>query len=478
VQATGLTTATPRPALAPGERYPVAPGDLVRGRYRIEQILGAGAMTVVAVASVEGDGAPLLPAADDSLSTSVAPSAASVPPEPMPARVALKIMREPRMTPESTTRFMADARKMMGLRSAHAPRVLDVGMLVSGLPYLVTELIEGSDLATVLEKGGALPAYIAIEYVLQACDALADAERVGVVHRDVELADLFLTHTAEGVPAIKLLGLGIAKTGLSGDELLGAAQYRSPEQIRAARGAVDDPVDGRSDVWALGAILFQLITGHGPFAGDTTEETIAKVLERPTPALSLYSSDVPRGLSAVVERALEKDRAKRYVAVGIFGLALRELEVKPSVSGVATWHESGALPPQPPAAAASMRGVASLSPASLPRIDTPPARRSWIPIVLVVAALATCGAVGARVMQYRRAAAEDAPSASSAAATTPPASAPPSAPPSAPVSAAPSRPTATAVPPAPAAPAESRPPRKRHPKPKPGAPKEDLPSRL
>jgi serine/threonine-protein kinase len=322
-------------ALEQGERYPVSEGELVKGIYRVERILAIGAMTVIAVAAVENA------------------------PEGRPRQVALKVMRHCRVTLENTVRFMDDGKAMSGLKGVHVPKVLDVGMLPSGLPFLAMDLIEGRDLESVVARDGPLNPHVAIEYLVQACEALSEADRLGIRHHDLKPADLLLTHGSDGAPVIKLLGLGIAKTvaaprkaaidnkdtvpeswrgWLQETTLMGSPVYKSPEQILAAETGNLDEVDGRSDVWALGAILFELVTGHAPFAAETTLESIAKIMDRPAPSLETYVSNAPPGLGALIHRCLEKDRIKRHVAVGVLAIALRDLAAKPSVSVDSAWH--------------------------------------------------------------------------------------------------------------------------------------------
>ncbi len=180
----------------------------------------------------------------------------------------------PGQTPEvQLQRFHREARASINLRSQHVVHVQDVGTMEDGAPYMVMELLDGRDLVAELQARGPFAVALAVDYVLQACHAVAEAHRAGIVHRDIKPANLFLTHTPDGGPCVKVLDFGISKIvseeiELTGDmEALGSPLYMSPEQMRAAR-----EVDGRADVWALGVTLYQLIGGRTPFHGENVRE--------------------------------------------------------------------------------------------------------------------------------------------------------------------------------------------------------------
>jgi serine/threonine-protein kinase len=203
-----------------------------------------------------------------------------------------------------------------------------VGQLENGAPYMVMEFLQGGDLSGWLEQNGPLSFDQAVDFVLQACVALADAHVLGIVHRDLKPANLFCVRRSDGQLTIKVLDFGISKTtnvGSSGPAVdmtktsvnMGTPLYMSPEQMRSSRG-----VDGRSDLWALGVILFELLTGKPPFNADTVTELVMKVATDPTPSLRSFRPDAPAGLEAVIYKCLEKDRDKRYRNVGELALAL------------------------------------------------------------------------------------------------------------------------------------------------------------
>ncbi|HEU4533508.1 MAG TPA: serine/threonine-protein kinase, partial [Polyangiaceae bacterium] len=193
---------------------PVRPGDLLAGKYRVERVLGVGGMGVVVAARHEA----------------------------LRQRVALKfLLPELGVEHEAIERFAREARAMASLRGQHVTRVLDVGTLESGAPYFVMEYLEGEDLARACRRRGALPADEAVAYVLQACEALAEAHRAGLVHRDLKPANLFLTRGVDGAPFVKVLDFGVSKatSGTRGgatdltatSALMGSPRYMAPEQL-------------------------------------------------------------------------------------------------------------------------------------------------------------------------------------------------------------------------------------------------------
>jgi serine/threonine protein kinase len=263
---------------------------MLAGKYRVERVLGAGGMgVVVAARHVELD-----------------------------QLVAIKFVRDEAIASEDAVqRFLREARAAVKLRSEHVARVLDVGKLDSGAPYMVMEFLEGSDLGNVLSERGPLPLDAAADWILQACEAVAEAHAAGIVHRDLKPENLFLARTVGGGQKIKVLDFGVSKAiGGAGSEMsgltrtramLGSPLYMAPEQMRSSRD-----VDARADVWALGVVLFQLLTQRWPFEAETMPELCLKVVTEPPMSLAAIRPDIPAGIGAVIERCLDKDPKRRF----------------------------------------------------------------------------------------------------------------------------------------------------------------------
>jgi eukaryotic-like serine/threonine-protein kinase len=265
-------------------------GTIIGGRLRIERLLGSGGMGVVAVAThVHLD-----------------------------QHVAVKILHANHAkNPDVCERFLREARAAAKLRSEHVCRVSDVG--VDGqTPYMVMELLEGEDLETLIEKG-ALPIATAVDHVLQASIAIAEAHARGIVHRDLKPANLFITRRLDDTPLVKVLDFGIAKamTAVTSkltdtDVVMGTPGYMSPEQLRALR-----TVDARSDIWQLGVILYEAVSARPPFPAETITDMAIKVATEPPEPL-----ECDPGFREVVLKCLEKEPSRRYEDIGALAIAL------------------------------------------------------------------------------------------------------------------------------------------------------------
>ncbi len=278
---------------------PFAPGDLIAGKYEVLKLIGSGGMGyVVAATHVE-----------------------------LGEVVALKFLRpEALQIEELVERFAREARAAAKIRSEHVARVFDVGTLPDGVPFIVMEHLAGQDLAEVLAQGGPLPIKVAVEYVMQACEALAAAHAAGVIHRDIKPENLFLTRHAQGLDFIKILDFGISKVALTpgGKRAfvrtmmpIGSPVYMSPEQIRSSEN-----VDARTDIWSLGCVLFELLTGVVAFDEPTLMQLSAAILEQDPAPLRALLPDAPVELEDVLMRCLEKDASKRYGNIAELAIAL------------------------------------------------------------------------------------------------------------------------------------------------------------
>jgi len=245
-------------------------------------------------------------------------------------RVAIKFLHAGSDNTEAMARFRREARAANRVKSEHVVRIIDVSTTQNGVPYVVMEYLEGTDLERLLLESpdAQLPVRDAVEFVLQACEALAECHAIGIVHRDLKPSNLFCTHGADGLPIIKVLDFGISKLGtVTIDEamtgrhaIMGSPRYMSPEQF-----ATPTDVDYRTDIWALGVMLYELVTGRAPFGGSTLIAIWESVKQDVPKPIEELRRDAPRGLGAVILRCLEKDRDHRFQNVAELAKALLPL---------------------------------------------------------------------------------------------------------------------------------------------------------
>ncbi|MBI5536363.1 MAG: serine/threonine protein kinase [Deltaproteobacteria bacterium] len=295
-----LAGEAPRPADALGAGISV--GSILAGRYKVEGMLGQGGMGIVVVARHLELG----------------------------KRVAIKLLRGAGNEADET-RFLREARAASRLESEHVARVLDVGRLDSGAPFMVMEHLTGEDLSRKLKSAGRLGIQEAVDLVLQACSALEEAHGLGIIHRDIKPSNLFLCTRRDGTPTLKVLDFGISKltraledltgesTSMTGTaSVMGSAWYMSPEQLQDTRR-----VDVRTDIWSLGVVLYELVSGSSPFQGDNAAAVGARIAAGRPRKLSELRDDLPSGLDNVVMRCLEKSPDDRFSEIGSLSRALR-----------------------------------------------------------------------------------------------------------------------------------------------------------
>jgi len=290
-------------------------GDVIASKYRVDRVLGEGAMGVVVAAThVE-----------------------------LGTQVAMKFMLPAALAgAESVERFLREARAASRLRSEHVCRVLDVGRLEEGAPYIVMEMLEGRDVQAALDSAGALSVGVAASYVTQVCEAIGEAHAAGIVHRDLKPQNLFVTRKFSGAETVKVLDFGISKVAGGADAvrthhaaIMGTPAYMSPEQCQSSAH-----VDGRTDIWALGVILYQLATGRLPFDGaDFLQIAMAVTNTHPVPPSALRP-DLPAGFDAVVMRCLEKDRDRRFASAQDLAAALQPFVGAAAVVAPAAWAQA------------------------------------------------------------------------------------------------------------------------------------------
>lgn len=308
----------------PDSPLPIRNGELIAGKYAVDRVLGRGGMGFVVAARHKDLG----------------------------HLVAIKMLL-PELTgrPDVVERFLREARAAVQLRSEHAVRVMDVGLHQSrgsaagsprDVPYLVMEYLDGTSLGALARKGP-LPVRDAAMFLAQACDALEEAHRLGIVHRDLKPDNLFLTTRPNGAPLVKVLDFGISRVPFSDDDdrrltgttdVMGTPHYMAPEQMAAARNA-----DARSDVWALGVTLYEMLTGRLPFGGSNVTEICTRVLTTFPPPPRTLRPEIPAALDALVMSCLEKAPDRRCPSAARLAHALT-----PFASGAA----SVVAPPAPP----------------------------------------------------------------------------------------------------------------------------------
>ncbi len=268
---------------------PVREGDIIAGRYRVERVLATGGMGVVVAARHLQ----------------------------LNQRVAVKVLTHNVGSSQATARFLTEAKASALLRSDHVVHVSDVGTTDNGHPFMVMELLDGLDLAQVVEHEGKLPIDVAVDYVLQACEGLAEAHAARIVHRDLKPGNLFRAQRPDGSETIKVLDFGVSKalssdvraegTVTTTDAVFGSPLYMSPEQMQSASKA-----DERSDIWSLGVVLYELVTRKMPFDAESMAGLAVRIATDPPIRLGVSLPGAPPELEAVIFKCLEKQPDKRY----------------------------------------------------------------------------------------------------------------------------------------------------------------------
>lgn len=358
---------------------PVAIGATVAEKYVVERVLGEGGMGIVLAARHRE----------------------------LDQRVAIKcLLPEIAQRGVAAERFRREARAVASMRSEHICRVLDVGTLSDGIPFMIMEYLDGCDLAQELERRERIPYREAVTYVMQACEALSEAHNAGIIHRDLKPANLFLEHRGTGARRVKVLDFGVSKSLLEAQKsqaltqtanLVGSPLYMSPEQLESSRD-----VDARADIWGLGIVLYELINGQPPFAAASIPQLVAAVINE-QPAKLPESLEVPPELEAVIMRMLSKDRRERFASIEELMEQLAPYAVAP-VSGYRTTQLVSERP-RSAAPSGSSRGLSTRSttqtPLSWDRHDKTQGSRKGLAIGAVVLAIAVIAAAAAYVYQER-----------------------------------------------------------------------------
>ena len=273
-------------------------GDVIADKYRLDKVAGEGGMGIVYAAE------HLV----------------------LKQRVAVKVLLPGAATSEAVVeRFRSEARAAAKIDSEHVARVLDAGSLSSGAPFLVMEFLEGCDLEELLALQKSLPVTETVDYLIQALEGLAHAHAAGIIHRDLKPANLFLACRPDGTNAIKLLDFGISKTTkatandkkLTGHHVLGSPTYMSPEQLRNA-----PTIDGRADLWSVGVVGYELLSGTPPFDGEGVGEIFAAILEKTPVPLTERAPRVPAELAEILAKCMSRDPDERWTDASAVARAL------------------------------------------------------------------------------------------------------------------------------------------------------------
>jgi serine/threonine-protein kinase len=320
---------------------PVREGDVVLDKYRVERVLGKGGMGVVVAAThLELD-----------------------------QRVALKFLLPGALEhPDIVERFAREARAAAKIQSQHVARVIDTGRMPAGTPFMVMEYLEGSDLADVLEKEGRMPIPVAVDYLLQASEAIAEAHAAGIVHRDLKPSNLFLAKQRDRRAIVKVLDFGISKVDdpksaplTRTATMMGSPHYMSPEQLTSSKN-----VDARTDIWSLGVILYELVAGNRPFEAETMPEIVAQILQNVPPRLNSYAPEVTLDFERVVSRCLSTFAQDRFASVAELAAELRPfapdaVSAQASIAKISRILGGNSLPPGGPAPVAASEAAASMA---------------------------------------------------------------------------------------------------------------------
>lgn len=357
----------------------VQEGEVLAGKYRVERVPGrSGLGVVVQVRHME-----------------------------LAQEVTLKfLVPDACAYPEFVQRFVREARAAVKIQGEHVARVTDVGRLESGAPYMVREFLRGPDLAEVVKVRGRIPIEEAVDYIIQACEGVAEGHALGVVHRNLKPTSLVVTRRSDGTALVKVFDFAAAESlhvdpftersvqlvGTSA--IMASLPYLSPEQIR-------DPhdVDVRADVYSLGAVLFELLCGQPVYFAESAPALLAMVAADAAPPLRSFIPDLPGELDHIVLRCLSKNRAIRYSSVAELALALRPFASEESTSSVERIVRLARISKRPELSGSRPPSVPAPAPASAPAAAPAPAPSPSMPFAMAPSTLPGRGPSGTVIVR-------------------------------------------------------------------------------
>ncbi len=315
-------------------------------------------------------------------------------------RFALKFIDRASVAPEALARFQREAEAASAVDSPHIVEIFDVGGSEDGHPYIVMELLRGEDLGHRIRRLGRLDLPDALRITAHVLRGLARAHDAGIVHRDLKPDNVFLVERDDDPCFAKLLDFGVSKIQRAGGTtktitregvVLGTPVYMSPEQAQA-----HPDVDGRTDLWAVGAILYECLAGRPPHAGPTYESVIVTICTKDAEDIRLHNPEVPEGLAKVLSKALARERAQRFQSAReMLDALVKESDGQLPASLKSDSLKRAVVRPPDGAGAATLGAVSTV--AVTPQISasaTRSAAQSRVVVAVAAAALAVGGIAG------------------------------------------------------------------------------------
>jgi serine/threonine-protein kinase len=284
-------------------------------------------------------------------------------------RVAMKFVdAETARSKDSVARFQREAEAASAVESAHIVEIFDSGVAADGIPYIVMELLRGEDLGHRIKRCGRLEVGEAVHLVAQILRGLHRAHEAGIVHRDLKPDNIFLVDRDDDPSFAKILDFGISKVQRQGGApvhtltrkgtVLGTPFYMSPEQAQAL-----PDIDGRTDLWSVGAILYECLTGRPPYTGTSYEQVIVNICMHDAEDVRAHNPGVPEPIALVIRKALARDRGERFAS------AREVLEALKAATGGVISTRSGAIPAEERATGNASSPVFRLTPRGSSRPD-------------------------------------------------------------------------------------------------------------